>query len=151
MRQPIKQLEHAGADGCKCYSYGGMKTSLDLTNVLGYPIYATPDVCHLIKLVRNCIGDFQILQNLDGKKIYFQYFKSLQKLQEQKGLHLATRIKRKHIDWKKNKMSVHLATQLLSRSVADGIDYCRDVLHLTEFEDSEDTTEFIRLFDFLIF
>ena len=44
-------------------------------------------------------------------------------------------------------MSVHLATQLLSRSVADGIDYCRDVLHLKEFEDSEDTTEFIRLFD----
>ena len=32
------------------------KVSLDLKNILDIPIFSTPDVCHLVKLVRNCWG-----------------------------------------------------------------------------------------------
>lgn len=125
----------------------GLKTALDIVNILGYPIYATPDVCHLIKLVRNTLGDFQIVKNSENDNISWVYFKSLNTLQESEGLHIANRLRKKHIQWQKNKMNVKLATQTFSRSVADAIDYCRDVLKLKEFEGSEATTEFIRIFD----
>ena len=40
-----------------------------------------------------------------------------------------------------------LAAQLMSRSVADSIDYCREVLKLDTFKGSQATTKFIRIFD----
>ena len=46
-------------------------------------------------------------------------------------------------------MKVKLATQVLSRSVADAIDFCRKDLKLPEFEGSEATSFFLRQFDTL--
>jgi hypothetical protein len=46
-------------------------------------------------------------------------------------------------------MKVKLATQVLSTSVADAIDFCREDLRLPEFAGSKATTEFIRIFDAL--
>jgi hypothetical protein len=42
---------------------------------------------------------------------------------------------------------MNLAAQLLSRSVANSIDYCREVLKLESFKGSQATTKFIRVFD----
>jgi hypothetical protein len=53
------------------------------------------------------------------------------------------------MEWKAMKMKVKLATQLLSTSIADAIDFCREDLHLPLFAGSEATTEFIRVFDSL--
>ena len=44
-------------------------------------------------------------------------------------------------------MKVRLAVQTISNSVADAIDYCRDILKLPQFVGSEATTQFIRVFD----
>jgi hypothetical protein len=41
-------------------------------------------------------------------------------------------------------MKVSLATQTLSRSVADAINFCREKLNLPQFQGSEATEEFIR-------
>ena len=46
-------------------------------------------------------------------------------------------------------MKVKLATQVLSRSVADALDFCRDDLKLPEFQGSEATSFFLRQFDTL--
>ena len=45
-------LEHLGAK----LDLKSTKLTLNLKNTLGIPIFATPDVCHLMKLVRNCWG-----------------------------------------------------------------------------------------------
>ena len=42
-------------------------------------------------------------------------------------------------------MKTKYATQLFSSSVADAIDFARDVLNLDEFKGSEETTKFIRI------
>jgi len=42
-------------------------------------------------------------------------------------------------------MKVKLATQLLSNSVADALQFCKDNLQLTEFKDCEATIHFIRI------
>ena len=41
-------------------------------------------------------------------------------------------------------MSVKYAAQLLSKSVADALDHCRENLKMKEFEGSEATSNFIR-------
>jgi len=46
-------------------------------------------------------------------------------------------------------MKVNIAAQTLSSSVADAIDFCRS-LNLKGFEDSEATTEFIRVVGYQI-
>ena len=44
-------------------------------------------------------------------------------------------------------MKVSLAAQSLSSSVADTIDFLRDVMKMTDFANSEATSEFIRIID----
>ena len=57
----------------------------------------------------------------------------LQKIQESEGLHLANKLKLKHIRWKQQKMKVNLAAQALSSSVADAIQYSSSQLNLPQF------------------
>ena len=54
-----------------------------------------------------------------------------------------------HIKWKQQKMKVNLEAQTFSSSVADAIDYCREVLKILQFQDSEETVKFLRIFDHL--
>ena len=46
-------------------------------------------------------------------------------------------------------MKVNLGAQTFSSSVADAIEYCTPTLKLTQFQGSEATVKFIRLFDHL--
>ena len=71
----------------------------------------------------------------------------LHKLQFENTLYLANKLKGKHIDFAKNKMNVRLAAQTLSSSVADAITYLRDEIKLPQFCGSEETCEFIKMFD----
>ncbi|KAJ8349455.1 hypothetical protein SKAU_G00245850 [Synaphobranchus kaupii] len=61
-------------------------------------------------------------QTRDGKKIRWQYIEELNKLQEDEGLRLGNKIRMAHIEWRKQKMKVNLATQVFSRSVADALE-----------------------------
>ena len=71
----------------------------------------------------------------------------MHELQKKEKLWAGSRLSRPHIEWTRMKMKVKWAAQTLSSSVADAIDFCRDDLHLKEFEDSQATTQFIRVFD----
>ena len=114
---------------------------------LSKKIYVLLDVCHMLKLVRNTLGDGGILMDKNGNKIYWQFVANLQKLQEEEGLRLGNKLKLAHIQWRQQKMKVNLAAQLFSSSVADAIDYCRTVLKLKQFQGSEATVKFIRVID----
>lgn len=142
-------LEDLGAK----LNYKNLKVTIDKKNVMGIPIFATPDVCHLMKLVRNCFGSYQVFKDLNGDTVSWVFIEELQKLQEAEGLVLANKLRRKHVMWTKDKMRTSLAVQLFSNSVADAIDYCRESLKLKQFVGSEGTTLFLRkmnnLFDVL--
>ena len=105
------------------------------------------DVCHMLKLVRNTLGDGGIMVDMCGKKIYWRYIENLHKLQDKEGLRLGNKIKIPHINWRQQPMKVNLAAQTFSASVADAIEYCRTELKLPQFQGSEATVTFIRLFD----
>ena len=86
---------------------------------------------------------------MDGGKILWQYLVDLHKLQNDEGLRLGNKSKKAHIQWKQQKMKVNLAAQSLSSSVADAIEYCATILKLPQFQGSEATVKFLRMFDHL--
>lgn len=75
--------------------------------------YIFLDLRHMIKLVRNTLGNKLILNAKDGK-IYWNYIVMLHELQQAEGLRLTNKLTNKHIKFQNNRMNVRLAMQVLS-------------------------------------
>ncbi|KAF4514120.1 UNVERIFIED_CONTAM: hypothetical protein B566_EDAN019065 [Ephemera danica] len=105
------------------------------------------DACHMVKLVRNCLGEHKVLFDENGDVINWCFIEELLKLQTEEGLKLANKLAKRHIDWKNHKMRVRVAVQTFSASVADAIEYCATVLNLPNFQGSAATVKFIRIID----
>lgn len=78
------------------------------------------------KLLLDCIRRLQSigvvvssLIDYKNRTISWQYIVELNKLQTKEGLNFANRLRTKHVQYKGQKMKVHFATQLFSKSVAD--------------------------------
>lgn len=127
-----------------------LKTSFTIQN---QEISIFPDPAHMLKLVRNTLGEKKELTNLNGQKISWQFIVNLHNLQNNEGLHLANRLRSQHINFAKQIMKVKLAAQTFSYSVAESIELCRKDLEIADFVDSEATVEFIKknnsIFDIL--
>ena len=124
-----------------------IKTWFQHPQIPSSKIYVVFDVCHMIKLMRNLLGDYQVLyheKNQQPLPIRWQYLVDLNTVQEDVGLSLANKLKKKHILWTKHKMNVSMAAQTLSASVANAIDFLQEEMAMPEFEGSEATTDFIR-------
>lgn len=121
--------------------------------VTNYNIHIFLDAAHMSKLVRNTLGDWKEIHDNTGNLIKWEYFEKLVSIQEGLGLHLATKIRKRHIQFYKEKMKVRLASQTFSQSVADAMIYCKNNLQLNDFNDSASTINFCNqinnIFDFL--
>lgn len=146
--------------GVKIYSltFDGAQTNLSMCSKLGAnlkienakfsfphptssePIYLFYDPCHMVKLVRNTLGDKQILINSNGEKIEWNYIKKLYFKEKQEGLKVATKLSKKHIYYFNEKMNVRLAVQVLSCSVSKALLFRQTIDG--EFEKSSATAEF---------
>ena len=142
-------MEQLGAD----FKSEPVKVTLDIKNILGIPIIVVFDICHVLKLLRNCLGDFKTLKNGKNKTIDWKYFCELNEIQTKIGLHLANKLRLKHIQYKSNKMKTKLACQTFSRSVAKSFEYLQNILKNSDFENCDATIEFTYvvndLFDWL--
>lgn len=107
------------------------------------PIFVFPDPSHIMKLIRNILAELGILYDENNEEINFSYLKKLNELQENEGLHLCNKINKRHIEFFKQKMKVKLATQLLSKSVAEALTFCNEHLKLDEFKHCGPTVKFI--------
>ena len=123
-----------------------LKVTLTHVNALEIPIYVILDVVHCIKLVRNCFASSREIFTSKDEKVSWTYIEKLETKQREEGLHLANKLRRRHIDWKDNKMKVSLAVQTLSRSVASSLELLKTKLD-PEFTDVQPTVEFVRIFN----
>ncbi|CAK1579044.1 unnamed protein product [Parnassius mnemosyne] len=137
-------------------TFDGIASNLNMMQYLGASVTTPPykpyfnrkyimlfDPCHLIKLIRNYFGDHKVFYDNIGRKIEFKFVQQLHILQKNEGLHLANKLSARHINFRTQKMKVRLAAQLLSRSVAIAIDVCENDLHISEFENSSATVQFL--------
>jgi hypothetical protein len=109
-------------------------------------IFATLDASHMVKLARNAFAKGEI-QDSHGNSIAFSFVSRLFEVQQQEGLRLANRLSLAHVlEWKKRKMRVKLAVQVLSRSVSDALDFLMRI-NYHGFSNCEATIKFIRIVD----
>lgn len=90
----------------------------------------------MLKLMKNCFGDWKIFIDSEGNEIKWDFIKELCELQK-KGLSAGNKLKKEHIKYWKMKIKVSLAAQTLSSSVADSISFCNKQLNLLQFIISE--------------
>jgi len=109
----------------------------------GEPIYLFYDPCHMLKLVRNTLGDKRILINSQGEKIEWEYIKKLYLKEKKEGLKVATKLTQKHVYYFNEKMCVRLASQVFSNSVSKALIFCQNLDR--DFEHSLATAEFCLL------
>lgn len=170
--QTISSLHEAGVK-VSALTFDGTRTNLSAVKKLGcnlnpdsfqtysmHPetkekIFIMLDSSHMVKLVRNSFGDLKVFVDGNGNKIEWEFMKqwNIVQTEHNEGLHAANKLRSAHMNYKKQKMKVRLATQLFSTSVADPLKLCTDDLQLPKFEDSWATEIFLRiindLFDIL--
>lgn len=110
-------------------------------------VHVLLDPCHMLKLLRNVFSTVEVLVREDGQQIRWQYIEELHKLQEEEGLRLGNKLKMAHIQWRNQKMKVHLAAQLFSSSVADALEFCEQDLKYPQFSGCTATVQFLRTID----
>lgn len=91
----------------------------------GSTIYVICDNCHMLKLIRNCLGTEKILEDGDGGKIEWKFFEPLEKCRVDKKF-VTHKITKKHIKWSRNAMNVKLVVQLFSNKVANSLGYLEE-------------------------
>lgn len=83
-------------------------------------VYVFYDIPHMLKLVRNCLSDKQILHDKFNRPIDWKFIERLYR--STNGDLAPHKLTKKHIDWESNKMNVTLAAQTISNSVAVSIE-----------------------------
>lgn len=115
--------------------------------VTGNDVYIFLDPCHMVKLIRNAIGSQRYLVDGNNGQIDWNFLEKLVGIQYEQGLHLGTKLKNRHLQWAREKMKVKIATQTLSKSVADALLYLGKDLKLPDFQCVEPTATFIKNFN----
>lgn len=110
-------------------------------------IFIFLDPCHMLKLIRNCFGSQKILKDIGEKDIMWEFLSKLVTLQTEEGLHAATKLRLRHLQWTKEKMRVKLATQTLSKSVADALLYLQNDANHPDFQNVDATATFLQNFN----
>ena len=103
----------------------------------GATVHVVLDACHMLKLARNTFAEGIVCTDGGQQDIHGCCFNILHKTQEEEGLRLANNLKTGHTEWRKQKVKVHLATQVFSSSMADDIIYCYKKLQKLKFRNSE--------------
>lgn len=87
-------------------------------------IVVVPDSCHMLKLVRNTTSEFDLIDK--NGHIQWRYLKKFVEHQENEHLQLSIKIRRRHIQFRKEKVKVKLAAQIFSNSVSDALLFLKD-------------------------
>lgn len=105
-------------------------------------IYIILDPAHMLKLMRNCIGTRNLV-DANGDLVEWRYIQKLYETQKDLPYNLCTKLTKDHMQWASKKMSVRLAGETLSNSVADLMEFLSN--ESEDFKDAKGTIKFIRM------
>lgn len=106
-------------------------------------IYIIFDPSHMLKLMRNYLGIKKYLIDGDGLKIEWKYFESLEDFRLKKEFTHVHKLTKKHVQFGGNKMNVRLASETMSNSVANSMEFLMNEGY-KEFFDCVATVKFCR-------
>ncbi|KAF2884446.1 hypothetical protein ILUMI_21726 [Ignelater luminosus] len=156
LKKCLQLIEESGAQ-CRSITFDGAAVNIAMCNELGtqyqFPdlkpsfqfnnmeVHAFWDACHMVKLVRNTLGDRKILYDPNGNPIEWKYIESIEKLQAREGLRAGTKLTARHINFQNEKLKMSLAVQTLSRSVSSALLFCKE-LNIEGFQNCQATANF---------
>lgn len=109
------------------------------------PVYFIPDPCHMLKNIRNAFAKLGKLVDSEGREIFWSDIKKVVEIQEAEGLHIATKMRKRHINFQQSVMNVRLATQTLSNSTMNALLYLNKVKkYKNDFKSAEATATFCK-------
>jgi hypothetical protein len=88
-------------------------------------IAAIFDACHMMKLARTVLDEYQVINIPGVGKAKWQHIQMLHNKQNEEGLTLANKVTKAHVSYKTQKMKVKLAVQVLSSSCARALKFLR--------------------------
>ena len=101
---------------------------------------------HMLKLARNALGDLKIFIDSEGDRVEWKCIQLLHEEQSKIGLKFANSLSIRHVEYRRSKMNVKIASQTLSSSAADALQYLLVSGH-PSFTDCDGTIKFIRVVD----
>lgn len=133
-------------------AYEILGASFDDSNIVPYfnnpdsgeKIFVFHDAPHMLKLVRNCLGDEKVLRDRENRLIEWKFVERLYRAKVS-GL-CSHKLTKRHIEWKQNPMKVNLAAQTISASVAQSIKILAQN-DFPQFANSEGTVDFFCRFN----
>lgn len=108
-------------------------------------IFIMFDNCHAEKLVRNTLGNRGVIFDESGELIEWKHLEDLVQFSNRNDLR-THKLSRKHIEFKSSVMNVKIATETLSNSVADSLQYLLDK-GVPKFKKVKPTIRFIQIFN----
>lgn len=102
------------------------------------------DACHMLKCVRNTLINKQVLYDANNEQIKWSYIEELYKYQRVHNVNLGNKITKRHVECERHKMSVRIAAETLSNSVADSLELLLKS-GVEEFINAKPTIKFIRI------
>lgn len=90
----------------------------------GSKVYILLDACHMIKLIRNALGDLRFIKDPILGSIKWLYFEALERCRVNSKF-VTNRMTKRHIQYFRNRMSVRLAVQTFSNSVCSSMKHLR--------------------------
>lgn len=109
----------------------------------GTKIHITCDACHMLKLIRNCLGKEKSFKDGTGGTIEWRFIENLENCRIKNNF-VTHKLTKKHVQWYRNKMNVRLAVQTFSNSVANSIKYLEGHGR-PGFKNSEATVKCLRI------
>lgn len=109
-------------------------------------IFIIFDICHMVKLIRNNLAKREAFFDSEGGTIEWKYFKEINNIQNEEGLHAGNKITNKHIYFHNEIMRVYLAVQVLSNSVADSMMFFKSSPQYgSRFKNCDATVKFVKI------
>lgn len=109
-------------------------------------VYIIFDPSHMIKLVRNTLGNRSVFWNGSNGKIEWKYYEELVNYSKSGQFSLTHKLNKRHVQWKDRIMHVRTAVETLSSSCANALNFLMKN-GVEQFRDAEETIEFTNVFD----
>lgn len=108
----------------------------------GSRVYISLDSCHMLKLIRNALGDLGSINDPTCGSILWSYFHELETFRTESNF-VTHRLNKRHLQYARNRMNVRLAAETFSNSVASTMNHLREI-GIENFQSSGSTINFVR-------
>lgn len=114
----------------------------------GSNIFIIFDPVHMVKLIRNSLGDLNYIQDPQLGRIKWSHFVSLENFRVRSKF-MTHGLTKRHIQYYGNKMNVRLAIQTFSNAVGTSMEYLKQV-GIPTFQDTTATINFVKKLNTII-